>query len=176
MSPLSRPRLGCEVGVEGMLARVRITRVISGGQTGADRAALDVALAVGLPYGGWCPAGGWAEDHPCPPGLLADYPLLRAAPPGPSSTRTRWNVRDSDATLVLVVSGLDVSPGTRLTVEVATELGRPCTIASARSVETISSWLRSLADPLVLNVAGPRESEEPGLYDAAYQTLTRLFG
>lgn len=53
-------------------------RIVSGGQTGADRAALDVAIELAIDYGGWCPAGGWAEDFPEPPGLLAAYPKLAA--------------------------------------------------------------------------------------------------
>ena len=53
---------------------VQVTRIVSGGQTGADRAALDIAIELGIAYGGWCPAGGWAEDFPEPPGLLAFYP------------------------------------------------------------------------------------------------------
>lgn len=149
---------------------MRITRVVSGGQTGADRAALDAAITLGLPYGGWCPAGGWAEDLPTPPGLLARYPALREARAGPRSTRTRWNVRDSDATLVLALAATTPSPGTRLTVEVAGELGRPLLVADVTDVETVRAWLGQLGAG-VLNVAGPRESEEPGLYAAAYRTL-----
>ena len=155
---------------------MHITRVVSGGQTGADRAALDVALALGLPYGGWCPAGGWAEDLPEPPGLLTRYPLLRQTPPGPASVRTRSNVRDSDATLVLVLAELGTSDGTRLTVDVAAELDRPCLVASTASAPAVSAWLSSLTGPVVLNVAGPRESEEPGLYAAAYRLLRSVLG
>lgn len=149
---------------------MQVARVVSGGQTGADRAALDAAIALGLPYGGWCPAGGWAEDLPHPPGLLAGYPALREAPPGPQSTRTRWNVRDSDATLVLALAPDSDSPGTRLTVEVAAGLGRAVLVAAADDVGTVRAWLAPLG-ACVLNVAGPRESEDPGLYAAAYRTL-----
>ena len=151
-----------------------ITSIVSGGQTGADRAALDVAVALGLPYGGWCPSGGWAEDLPDPPGLLARYPLLRPAPPGPASTRTRWNVRDSDATLVLVLTSTTGSPGTRLTVELAVGLGKPHLVVPALHSPEVAEWLASLPAVSRLNVAGPRESEEPGLYDAAYRTLSAV--
>lgn len=153
---------------------MKVSRVVSGGQTGADRAALDVALELGLPYGGRCPDGGRAEDHPEPPGLLARYPLL--VPAGSRSARTRLNVRDSDATLVLVLSDLAASPGSRLTVEVAAELGRPLLVARADDAPAIASWLASFDAPVVLNVAGPRESEAPGLYAAAYRTLTTVLG
>jgi hypothetical protein len=149
---------------------MRVKRVVSGGQTGADRAALDAAITLGLPYGGWCPAGGWAEDLPSPPGLLARYPALREAPAGPHSTRTRWNVRDSDATLVLALTCGARSPGTGLTVDVATALGRPVLVAGAADVAAVRAWLEPLG-ACVLNVAGPRESEEPGLYAAAYRML-----
>ena len=80
-------------------------RIVSGGQTGVDRAALDVAIELGIPYGGWCPRGGWAEDMPAPPGLLSRYPLLRETAGSDPAERTRLNVRDSDATLVLCPGG-----------------------------------------------------------------------
>src|SRR5262245_53687608 len=75
--------------------------IISGGQTGVDRAALDAAIALGIPYGGWSPKGGWAEDMPSPPGILAHYPALRETSSADPSERTELNVRDSDATLLL---------------------------------------------------------------------------
>ena len=89
-------------------------KIISGGQTGVDRAALDVAIERGLDWGGWCPKGGWAEDFPDPPGLLAKYSHLRETPGRHPLQRTEWNVRDSDATLIITDSGgLSVSIGTR---------------------------------------------------------------
>ena len=150
-----------------------VARVVSGGQTGADRAALDAARAVGLPVGGWCPRGGLAEDHPEPPGLLAAYPSLRETPDADPATRTAWNVRDSDAVLVLRL-GPSRSPGTDLTVAVARRLGRPHLVARADDVAGTAAWLHSLPGPVVLDVAGPRESEDPGLYAAAYRTLTAV--
>jgi len=149
---------------------MQVTRIVSGGQTGADRAALDAAFALGLAYGGWCPPGGWAEDLTDPPGLLRRYPLLRETPDEDVSVRTRWNVRDSDATLVLTCTDLSVSRGSRLTVEVASQLGRPCLVTGADDASGVAAWLASLG-PIALNVAGPRESEDPGLYLAAYRTL-----
>jgi len=148
-----------------------VSRVVSGGQTGADRAALDAAVHLGLPYGGWCPAGGRAEDLPDPPGLLRRYPCLVETPPAPASTRTRWNVRDSDATLVLRLDSSARSPGTQLTVDIASELGRPVLVAYATDLAGVVRWLGSFGGGIVLNVAGPRESEDPGLYAAAYRTL-----
>ena len=150
-----------------------VTRVVSGGQTGADRAALDVAIELGIDYGGWCPAGGLAEDCPEPPGLLAVYPNLKATAESEPSVRTRLNVRDSDATLI-VWDGRTPSPGTQLTMEVAQELGRPLLVTSGDVVET-RAWLDELSTPgIVLNVAGPRESTSPGTYARTVQLLLAL--
>ncbi len=153
---------------------VRPTRIVSGGQTGADRAALDAAIACGVDYGGWCPLDGWAEDHPQPPGLLAAYPALRPTPSPEPSERTVWNVRDSDATLVLVLREPGECSGTALTVRTAARLGRPNAVLSADDLAGLRSWLGDLGRLGVLNVAGPRESGQPGLYAAAYRTLGSL--
>ena len=139
-----------------------ITRIVSGGQTGVDRAALDVGRRAGIPTGGWCPADGWAEDLTVPPGLLDLYPELRSTGSADPVVRTRWNVRDSDATLVLVRTGV-TSPGSELTARVATELGRPHLVADVRDVAAVQDWLTTLPSDVVLNVAGPRESEAPGI-------------
>jgi hypothetical protein len=155
---------------------VHVTRIVSGGQTGADRAALDAAIALGLTYGGWCPPGGWAEDLTEPPGLLSRYPSLHETADEPASTRTRWNVRDSDATLVLVCTDLSVSPGTRLTVDLAGRLDRPLLVTGADDAPHIAEWLTGVGPGSVLNVAGPRESEDPGVYAAAYRTLLTVLG
>ncbi len=149
-------------------------RVVSGGQTGADRAALDAARDVGLQYAGWCPRGGLAEDHPRPPGLLTAYPALRECPSVEAGTRTEWNVRDSDATLVVSLGDPTVSSGTALTRQVAARLARPLLVARVSDASAVTRWLTELDDRLTLNVAGPRESEEPGLYAAAYPVLREL--
>src|SRR6187200_103359 len=73
--------------------------IISGGQSGVDRAALDVAIERGMAWGGWCPKGGWAEDFPNPPGLLPHYPQLKETPLPHPLQRTEWNVRDGDRPL-----------------------------------------------------------------------------
>src|SRR5262245_33304323 len=92
----------------------------SGGQTGVDRAALDVAVRLKLPYAGWCPRGGWAEDAANPPGVLAAYPRLAETPSADPAQRTAWNVRDAHATLI-VTPGADLanSRGTRFTRQMA---------------------------------------------------------
>lgn len=157
-----------------------MARVVSGGQTGVDRAALDWARAVGLDHGGWCPRGGWAEDHPDPPGLLRTYPQLRETPSRDPRSRTWLNVRDSDATLLVVPSHAQQRPsaGTEQTQLVARDLGRPHLVTSGAVEETarVASWLTGLEREVTLNVAGPRESECPGAYDVTLSLLDRLLG
>ena len=155
---------------------MRIARLVSGGQAGVDRAALDAAIALGRSYGGWCPAGGWAEDLVEPPGLLARYPGLREATSSDPFERTWLNVRDSHATLVLRGAST-ASPGTGRTIEEAIRLGRPYVVTEAdarASSDDVFAWLGSLGQELTLNVAGPRESEQPGVYRAARALLDEV--
>lgn len=160
--------------------RNRIT-IRSGGQTGVDRAALEFAVRTGLPYAGWCPRGGWAEDLPKPPGLLALYPHLTETPSSEPEQRTAWNVRDSHATLILVPGPELVRfPGTAFT-RICAELifQRPCLVVDLReaSARTVMNRLKGLSIPeLVLNVAGPRESEAPGIAATATAFLQELLG
>ncbi|HEX9480766.1 MAG TPA: putative molybdenum carrier protein [Solirubrobacteraceae bacterium] len=154
-----------------------IGRIVCGGQSGVDRAALDVAIALGVCYGGWCPRGGWAEDMPEPPGLLVSYPELDETPAADPEQRTRWNVRDSDATLILTAPQV-VSAGTALTLAAAMELGRELAVIDVARPEP---GLRDSLDLLAalpgdgsLNVAGPRESEAPGIYEATVMVLASL--
>jgi Circularly permutated YpsA SLOG family len=157
----------------------KIAKVVSGGQTGVDRAALDAARAAGIAYGGWCPRGGWAEDHATAPGILSRYPDLRETPSSDPDQRTALNVRDSDATLILTRVRPDVdSPGTKLTVDSSVRLGRPLMsidLAEESNPESILKLVRTLPDRLTLNVAGPRESEAVGIYDQALALLRRTF-
>lgn len=156
-------------------------RVRTGGQTGVDRAALDYAIDRGLSYDGWCPHGGWAEDFPEPPGLLPLYPRLLETPSTKPAQRTAWNVRDSHATLILLPAGLEACPGTRFTKQMAEWFRRPCWVAdpiAPASIELASDWLNSQRTsggaPFILNVAGVRESEFPGIYAITLQTLPAL--
>jgi hypothetical protein len=146
------------------------TRIISGGQTGVDRAALDVALALQIPCGGWCPRGRRAED-----GRIPDcYPLKETAS-GDYAARTEANVRDSDGTLLIHLGAIE--GGTAFTKRCAEQSGRPCFAIDLRSESAIvdtSTWLEANDVP-DLNVAGPRASKEPTIYDATYTFLYRLF-
>ena len=144
-----------------------LERVISGGQTGVDRAALDVALARGIACGGWCPQGRRAEDGPLP----ARYPL-QETPSEAYAQRTEWNVRDSDGTLILT-RGRPPAGGTALTAECAARWRRPCLIVDlgeAADPAALAGWLAA-HDIRVLNVAGPRERLAPGIYRDATDYL-----
>jgi hypothetical protein len=151
--------------VAGDLAATPLT-LVSGGQTGVDRAALDVALERGLPCRGWCPAGRRAEDGPIDP----RYPL-RETPSADPAERTAWNVRDSEGTVLLVTAA--ESPGTELTLDVARRLGRPVyrgRLDAPPDAGHFHGWLREHGIR-TLNVAGPRESESPGIHTAARDWL-----
>jgi hypothetical protein len=166
----------------GGAARRRPGRIVSGGQTGVDRAALDFAVAHEIPYAGWCPRGGWAEDHPLPPGLLGTYPRLRETPDSDPAQRTRWNVRDSDATLIVTLGDELVSPGTAASEAAARELGRPLLRLHADDPDpasmraAVERLLSALGPSAALNVAGPRQSEQPRAYAAALRLLGLLLG
>jgi hypothetical protein len=157
----------------------------AGGQTGVDRAALDFALRRGLRYGGWCPLGGWADDHTTVPGVLAAYPLLTETPCAAPEQRTAWNVRDSHATIILVRGAeLEQSPGAKFTRQAAELIFlRPCLvvdISGARGLAEAREWFNWTAAPLRLpelwlNVAGPRESHAPGIYAESGAFLEKLF-
>jgi hypothetical protein len=147
--------------------------IVSGGQTGVDRAALDVAMELGLSCGGYCPRGRRAED-----GAIPDrYPLTEL--PSPEyADRTRKNVEVASATLVLHAG--EVTGGTRLTLEVCEELGKPIrtidvTTAGQGTADEVAEWIAREVLPRggVLNVAGPRESESPriGARAAAFLRL-----
>jgi len=144
-------------------------QVISGGQTGVDRAALDVARELGVPCGGWCPRGRRAEDGPIP----ESYPL-RETPSASYPERTAWNVRDSDGTLV-VTRGRPRG-GTALTVSLARRAGKPVIVANLEGGANAAEIRAFLLEHRirVLNVAGPRESEAPGIHDQAAALLGEL--
>jgi hypothetical protein len=157
-------------------------KLLSGGQTGVDRAMLDVAIERGVDYGGWCPRGGWAEDLTAPPGLLAKYPNLRETPLTDPAQRTEWNVRDADACLIVVENaGVAVSKGTALAQDLAHRYRKPLFVAPLGGEETIRDaglWLRfqerRVGAGLTLAIGGPRESEVPGIYQHALAFIREL--
>ncbi|GFO60193.1 hypothetical protein GMST_25180 [Geomonas silvestris] len=147
-----------------------IEKVVSGGQTGVDRAGLDAAQAAGFPIGGYCPKGRLAEDGTVP----ECYPLIELESDRYAS-RTEKNVVESDATLVLNCG--ELSDGTRATVEFAREHRRPHLILQLDQepdLELCRAWIEENG-VRTLNVAGPRESKCPGIYQKALEFLRRLF-
>lgn len=132
----------------------KILRIVSGGQSGADRAALDWALSHNLPCGGWCPKGRKAEDGP----INAKYPLKESSS-GSYLQRTEWNVRDSDATILFSIAPT-LSGGSKKTVEFTRKHDKPCVHIHA-TMPDASQRLKTFLDDNVinvLNVAGPRGS------------------
>ena len=146
--------------------------IVSGGQTGVDRAALDAALAANAPCGGWCPDGRKAEDGVIP----ARYPLVELPGAG-YLARTRRNVEDSDATLVVAFG--TPAGGTARTVEFCRRLGKACLLIDA-AVATPEESARRAREFVKgrgiahLNVAGPRASGQAAGYAYAFELVTRL--
>jgi Circularly permutated YpsA SLOG family len=151
------------------IAMLRLRKIISGGQTGVDRAALDAAISVGLEHGGWCPMGRLAEDGFIP----VRYALRQTASPQ-YAFRTEQNVLDADGTLILY-RGI-TSGGTELTRRFCLQHSRPFqlwNLAQPNEESRIHAWL-STNSIETLNVAGPRESSSAGVGDQAYTALRLL--
>jgi hypothetical protein len=144
-------------------------KIISGGQTGVDRAALDVALKNSIDCGGWCPAGRLDEIGRIP----NRYPL-KELEHGGFTERTLQNVKDSDGTVI--IHSVQLSGGTEQTVRFCVGQERPHQLIDASKISTEKA-AASIADFVrehkiaILNVAGPRQSEWPEGYDYAYCTL-----
>lgn len=146
-----------------------IKRIISGGQTGVDRAALDVALELGIPCGGWCPNGRLAKDG----SIDARYPLQEVGSTS-YSVRTERNVIDADGTLILTEGPL--AGGTALTLRLAQKHEEPYLVidlSKDQDIAEIISWVTS-NEIEILNVAAPRESIFPGIYDKASRWRNRF--
>lgn len=145
-----------------------IEKIVSGGQTGVDRAGLDIAITLGVSHGGWCPKGKKAED-----GTIPSTYQLRETPTTDYRQRTGWNVRDSDGTLILTRG--QPTGGTAATIQFATDYDKPCLVLdliNTPTPQTVRSWLAEY-DIHVMNVAGPRESGCPGIHDQAADFLQR---
>lgn len=160
----------------------RVTEIRTGGQSGADRGAMDAALACGITLSGWCPAGGWAEDYPDPPGVRMRYPQLRETPSHDVIQRTEWNIRDSSCCLVLNTSERGVSHGTDIGYALYEKYDVPAFQIVVdgeepldEQVERACTWVDALPqEALVLGVGGPRESECPGIYDLSYHVVATV--
>ena len=153
--------------------------IVSGGQTGMDRAALDVAIHLGLQHRGWCPKNRKAEN-----GVIDSQYNLSETESEDYEERTLLNIRDSDATLVVVTERCDVqsiSDGTKLTVQQLIDVSKPYIVVTVSDSEdqdmiSLAKGLKWLAEvkPKVLNIAGPRESTVPGIHDKSYHYLKLL--
>ena len=146
-------------------------KIVSGGQTGVDRAALDWAIAHGVRHGGWCPKGRRAEDGIIP----RRYRLKQTRSPA-YNVRTRWNVRESDGTLIVSVNHLIVG-GTKLAAEFAESLKKPLlhlamTTGARRAARQLDRFITQHRIH-VLNIAGPRDSDEPGIQKFVQDVFTR---
>jgi hypothetical protein len=150
-------------------------RIISGGQTGADRAGLDWAIAHGVAHGGWCPKGRLAADGPLHPRYL-----LNETESTGYRQRTKRNVADADASLILNTGPLD--GGTLQTLRFAQTLHKPHLLLQLDGPDspnadalTLCEWLLRV-QPISLNIAGPREEKRPGIYALSLALLTQAFG
>jgi hypothetical protein len=147
----------------------RVEKIISGGQTGVDRAALDVAISLGIACGGWCPLGRRAED-----GRISErYPLQEMARPA-YADRTVQNVAESDGTLILTVG--KIAGGTLLTKKTAQKRHKPYLVLDLEQIPEVADiweWIHEHTIR-VLNVAGPRASQSPRAYGLATGLLLRL--
>jgi len=150
-----------------------ITRILSGGQTGADRAALDFAIKHHIPHGGWLPKGRKTED-----GTLPEKYILQEMPTPDYSKRTKQNVLDSDGTLI--VSHGFLTGGSALTEFLAEEHNKPYLhidlnlLSMQEAAQIINQWIQSYKLK-VLNVAGPRASKDPKIYQAIMNLLEKAF-
>nr|VFK32182.1 MAG: Putative molybdenum carrier [Candidatus Kentron sp. MB]VFK34613.1 MAG: Putative molybdenum carrier [Candidatus Kentron sp. MB]VFK76854.1 MAG: Putative molybdenum carrier [Candidatus Kentron sp. MB] len=159
-------------------------KLISGGQTGVDQAALRAALRMGLAVGGWCPPGRICEAGEIPREFpLQETPMDRSsrAPDIPRSLRTERNVQDSEGTLILAFGSMKSliasDRGTRWTVDCALRLGRPLYFMDIREVEApnrIAEWIK-WSDVGMVNVAGPSENTAPGIGALAFEVLLASF-
>ena len=144
-------------------------RIVSGGQTGADREGLDWAIARGIPHGGFCPKGRLAEDGVIPP----QYRLIQTTS-ADYRERTEINVKTGDATLVFV--GAKIGRGSRLTAQLCDAHHKPHLVVDpTTSVATVSDFLNQHR-PRVLNIAGSRASSDPQIYARVQRVLDAVLG
>ena len=150
-------------------APVTKLKIVSGGQTGADRAALDWAMAHGVPHGGWCPQGRLAEDGPIDPKYH-----LKETPSVDYAERTEWNVRDSDGTVIFSIAE-ELTGGSLATAHFTRVHGKPCLHLSRKNKHPAAKLRAFIAQHRikVLNVAGPRASSEPEVGDWVKQMLSQ---
>ena len=151
------------------MPEIVFSKIISGGQTGVDRAALDAAIELGIPCGGWCPKGRRAEDGP----IDLKYPL-KETKSEEYPFRTEANVIEADGTLILTIG--KPTKGTAYTVQMAVKCKKPHLVVDMKKKikpEMVLEWART-HQVGVLNVAGPRESKFPGIYEQVKNFLKSI--
>jgi len=151
-----------------------IELIMAGGQSGADRAALDVAIALGIPHGGWCPKNRIAED-----GRIPEIYNLKETPSEEYPMRTELNIRDSDATVIFLNGGVGV--GSLLTMDLARRYKKPRLVLQLQDhpdvvYEDLLAWIADHPEVKILNVAGARESRAPGTYTRVVHILRGALG
>ena len=148
-----------------------VKKIISGGQTGAGRAALDFAIKHNIPHGGWVPKGRQAED-----GRIPDIYQLQEMPTDSHRARTEQNVIDSDGTVIITHGKLTGKSGSAYTAQMARKYGCPwlhldlAKLSIEQAVRVLRSWIGENKIE-VLNVAGPRHSNDQAIYDTTRQVL-----
>ncbi len=155
-----------------------LKKILSGGQTGVDQAALQAAIDMGLEHGGWCPPG-----RMCETGIIPDHFNLKETPEErdlsaleiPRSQRTIWNVRDADGLLILKGLKAQRDQGTELSLEKAKEFRRPylSIISEMSNIKQIRNWIEENQIE-ILNVAGWSEVNSPGIYNSVYEILINV--
>ena len=140
-------------------------RIVSGGQSGADEAALDWAIARGVPHGGWCPKGRRAEH-----GVIDPRYLLTETPRAVYRERTEWNVRDSDATVIFSLAE-NLVGGSKLTASFAARYAKACLHILPRLDPSVLARFLELNHVVTLNLAGPRASQAPGIGELVVRML-----
>ena len=148
---------------------ISVRRIVSGGQTGVDRGALDAAIRLGIEHGGWCPRGRLAED-----GLIPKRYLLQETEFPKYPVRTEQNVIDSDGTLIIYRERL--RGGTELTHRMTKRHKRPCLLVNLQEnvdIESIRNWLHHESIE-ILNIAGPRASSAPGIESETEELMVKV--
>jgi hypothetical protein len=149
-----------------------LRKIISGGQAGVDRAALDVALEMDIPCGGWCPRQREAED-----GRIDSYYPLEETDSIDPAIRTRKNIELSDGTLIIHINQI-LDKGTRITLKLCEQIGKPVLLidmanSKLNTIFIVREWIAH-NEISILNVAGCRESNCPGIYNESYRIISDL--